>query len=101
MDCQVAEDVKSERLGEILNLQEVITYSKNRLLEGSTQEVLIEGPSETDDRMLAGRTRSNKIVTISNNGESAGSYALVRIERARQHSLFGVNVRLEGVSAAS
>lgn len=101
MNCQVAEDIKSERLGEILNIQEEITYGKNRQLEGSMQEVLIEGRSETDDKMLAGRTRSNKIVIITNNGESAGSYALVRIDRARQHSLFGINVSLEGVSAGS
>jgi len=101
MDGHIGDDLKSQRLSEILNLQEKITYKKNHVLEGTTQEVLIEGPSETDPSMLTGRTKTNKIVTISDNGETPGSYVVVRIDRARQHSLLGVNVSLDGVSAGS
>jgi tRNA-2-methylthio-N6-dimethylallyladenosine synthase len=92
MEGHIAEDLKSRRLDEILRLQEDITYRKNRSLEGTVQEVLLEGPSETDGEMLCGRTRTNKIVTIRDNGERAGSYSLVRIEKARQHSLSGTSV---------
>jgi tRNA-2-methylthio-N6-dimethylallyladenosine synthase len=101
MDGHIGDELKSERLSEILKLQEEITFEKNRALVGITEEILIEGPSESDPSMLMGRTRTNKIVTISDQGEKAGSYALVRIDRARQHSLSGVNESLSGVSAGS
>lgn len=101
MGGHIADDVKSQRLNEILNVQEEITYKKNLALEGTIQEIMIEGQSDSDDRMLTGRTTSNKIVTISDKGERAGSFACVRIDRARQHSLSGVNVSLDGVSAVS
>ncbi len=93
MEGQIEDDIRSQRLDEILKLQEYITYSKNKALEGTIQEVLLEGPSESDIEMIAGRTRTNKIVTIRNNGEKTGSYSLVRIEKARQHSLLGTNVK--------
>ncbi len=96
MESQLPEDVKSELLNEILKIQEEITYMKNRALEGTVQEILIEGPSDTNASMLAGRTRTNKIVTIDDGGEGAGSYVKVRIDKARQHSLLGVNVDAEG-----
>jgi len=99
MDGHLDEDCKAQRLSEILKLQEEITYSRNKALEGTTQEVLLEGASETDAQMLSGRTRTNKIVTIENNGEKAGSYVRVRVEKARQHSLFGINLSRGGVSS--
>jgi tRNA-2-methylthio-N6-dimethylallyladenosine synthase len=89
MPGQIPDDIKSERLARILSIQEEITYKKNRELEGSVQEVLIEGPSETDIHMLSGRTRTNKIVTIRNSSEMVGSLIPVRIQKARHHSLNG------------
>jgi tRNA-2-methylthio-N6-dimethylallyladenosine synthase len=91
MPGQVPEEIKTERLNFILKTQEGITYRKNRALEGTEQEVLIEGPSETDKNLLAGRTRTNKIVTFPDSGEEKGACVRVRIERARLHSLDGVN----------
>lgn len=100
MSEQVPEQIKSERLTHILLLQEEITYRKNKALEGSVQEVLIDGPSETDTHMLSGRTRTNKIVTIPKSSEISGSLISVRIQKARHHSLHGVNVSLETVLAS-
>jgi tRNA-2-methylthio-N6-dimethylallyladenosine synthase len=101
MDGQLEDELKSQRLAEILKMQEGITYRKNKALEGTIHELLIEGPSETDNEMLTGRTRTNKIVTMRDNGERAGSCVLVRIDKARQHSLSGVKVNKDGVSAGS
>jgi len=95
MPGQISELIKAERLSGILSLQEEITYRKNKELEGSVQEVLIEGPSETDLLMLSGRTRSNKIVTIPDSSEKIGSLISVRICKARLHSLSGVNTALD------
>ncbi len=89
MPGQIPDHIKSERLAYILSLQEDITYKKNKELEGSLKEVLIEGPSETDIHMLSGRTRTNKIVTIPNSSEISGQIISVRIQKARRHSLNG------------
>ncbi len=94
----IDENVKSKRLSEVLELQESITYKKNRSLEGKTLEVLVEGPSETDKDKLTGRTRTNKIVNfngdikdISSGSSSSliGRLIHVKILKARQHSLYG------------
>jgi tRNA-2-methylthio-N6-dimethylallyladenosine synthase len=91
MEDKVSDEDKSRRLGEILLMQEEITLRKNMALEGSVQEILVEGPSETDSSLLMGRTRTNKIVTIAGDGdEKEGSLVDVRIERARLHSLSGI-----------
>ena len=89
MDDRISDEEKSLRLGEILRLQEEITLRKNRALEGTVQEILVEGPSETDGTVLMGRTRTNKIVTVADDGYVQGSLLKVLIEQARHHSLSG------------
>jgi tRNA-2-methylthio-N6-dimethylallyladenosine synthase len=88
MEGQLPEEVKLERLREILALQDGITLGKNKSLEGTEQEVLVEGPSDTDPSKLTGRTRTNKIVNFSGNARQ-GELARVQITLARRHSLEG------------
>ena len=95
MKNQLEESVKSLRLNQILKVQEGITYRNNKLLEGAIQEILIEGPSETDEEMAVGRTRGNKIVTVRAFPDCDGSLRRVRIEKARLHSLSGVIIDAE------
>ncbi len=99
MENNVPEEIKTERLSNILRIQEEITCKKNKKLEGTVQEILVEGLSVTDKNMLTGRTRTNKIVTIINSHEKEGSLINVKINKARQHSLHGVNIELEPVKA--
>ena len=89
MDDQVPEHIKTERINRLLKTQELITLHCNKSLEGSVQEILIEGPSDADPQMLMGRTRTNKIVTIRNSGEKEGTMLSVKICKARHHSLDG------------
>lgn len=92
MRNDVPEEIKAARLNEILAVQDEITLRKNRLLEGSVQEILCEGESETDTEKLMGRTRTNKIVTFSRNGMSKGTFLRVQITKGRKHSLEGISV---------
>ncbi len=89
MDENVPDSVKSQRLAEILELQDEITLKKNKVLEGTTQEVLIEGASKTDKGKITGRTRTNKIVNFNGNKVSPGQIADVSIVKAMRHSLEG------------
>jgi tRNA-2-methylthio-N6-dimethylallyladenosine synthase len=96
MAGHLPEEVRTERLNAILKVQEEITYRRNRALEGTTQEILIDGHSETTKNLLTGRTRSNKIVTIPDGGQPIGTFLSVKIERARLHSLEGVDAAVYG-----
>jgi tRNA-2-methylthio-N6-dimethylallyladenosine synthase len=89
MKGQLTDEVKSERLTQILRVQDKITETKNRALEGTIQEILIEGESETDKEKLTGRARTNKIVNIPKINVQRGSLLSVEITKGRQHSLEG------------
>jgi tRNA-2-methylthio-N6-dimethylallyladenosine synthase len=89
MDGQLSEEIKSERLSQILKFQDEITEIKNKSLEGTVQEILIEGESETDRGKLTGRTRTHKIVNVPKADIGKGSLINVEITRGRQHSLEG------------
>ncbi len=85
----LTEEMKSERLYEILLLQDTITEKKNKALEGAIQEVLIEGPSENGNGNLTGRTRTNKIVDLRADDIRKGAIVDVEIIKGRKHSLEG------------
>lgn len=89
MEGQVADEVKSRRIGEILDIQDGITLPINKKLEATHREILVEGFSGTDRKMLSGRTRSNKIVNFKGQDFCIGSIVTVRIVKARKHSLDG------------
>jgi len=92
MKGHVEDSLKSDRLNEILTLQDGITVQKNRALVGTVQEILIEGESETNSEKLTGRTRSNKIVTIPKTCSRKGVLISVEITASRRHSLEGTPV---------
>jgi len=86
---RVEDNVKQGRLSILQSMQKEITLQKNQILEGTTQEVLVEGRSKQGDRDVTGRTRSNKIVNVQGDLNLAGSFIPVRIVKAFPHSLRG------------
>jgi tRNA-2-methylthio-N6-dimethylallyladenosine synthase len=86
------EEIKSERLDRVSNLQEAITYKKNKAIEGEIHEVLVESVSETDNDKLTGRTRGNKIVNFYGDERYTGKLITVKILEAKRHSLYGERV---------
>ncbi|UCG78991.1 MAG: TRAM domain-containing protein [Nitrospirota bacterium] len=87
MDGQIEPEIRSERLAEILELQDRITLEKNRKLEGSVMEVLVD--DFLDRGMPSSRTRTNKIVRLKGNNVIKGSIVNVQIEKAHKHNLLG------------
>jgi tRNA-2-methylthio-N6-dimethylallyladenosine synthase len=105
---KVAEQIKRDRLNELLEFQGHITKMKNGSLVGTDQEVLVEGlskkelknsPNNKDGKrfidQLTGRTSANKIVNFVcedkrvNHQNMIGHLVNVRIEKAFPHSLWG------------
>jgi len=89
MDNQVEEEIKSERLSEILSLQDDITLKLNKKLEFTIQEILVEGYSDSNKDMLTGRTRSNKIVNFEGPQTPSDEIVNVKIIESKKHSLLG------------
>ncbi len=96
MNEQISDDIKSERLAKILELQNEITERKNRELKGTQEEVLVEGHDDKNTGKFKGRTRTNKIVniTLKNNIKltdniKSGDFVIVKIIGPLRHSLEG------------
>lgn len=92
LDGHIDDEVKSERLYEIIETQNAITDRKNRDLEGSIQEVLMEGiVTNGGGPVFTGRTRTNKIVNFSGHGPAKPADIIkVKILKAKRHSLEGM-----------
>ena len=88
MTGKIDEPEQSSRLQRLQDLQNRVTLEKNRKLEGTETEVLVEGYARRKGQ-LTGRTLSNKIVNFYNNNNMIGSLVKVKIQRAFTNSLQG------------
>jgi tRNA-2-methylthio-N6-dimethylallyladenosine synthase len=86
---KVDESEKQQRLYVLQERQRQITLSKNILLKGTSQEVLVEGPGKRGGAQLTGRTTGNKVVNFPAKSDLKGELVTVRIIEAFQNSLFG------------
>jgi tRNA-2-methylthio-N6-dimethylallyladenosine synthase len=88
----VSEAKKSERLARLFALVEAQGQAHLLTLVGSTQEVLVEGPSKSGAGMVAGRTIRHEIVHVEAplDRDAVGELVEVTITRANKHSLQGV-----------
>ncbi|MDO8282904.1 MAG: tRNA (N6-isopentenyl adenosine(37)-C2)-methylthiotransferase MiaB [Thermodesulfovibrionia bacterium] len=89
LPSHIDENVKSERLLLIQELQETIISEKNKRFKGETVEILTEGLSKGDADMLTGRTAKNKIVNYCGDKGDIGNLVRIKILEIKQHSLFG------------
>ena len=89
MPGQVDPAIKKDRLLRLNELQYGIALELNHSLEGTVEEVLVEGPSKTNPDNLTGRTRSNRIVIFEGSEQLIGSLVQVRITTGKTFSLFG------------
>ncbi|HWP57825.1 MAG TPA: tRNA (N6-isopentenyl adenosine(37)-C2)-methylthiotransferase MiaB [Candidatus Acidoferrales bacterium] len=85
----VPEQVKRERLQQVLAVQNEISLRKNRAAIGSVEELLIEGAAKLKKDQVMGRTRKNKVVNLVGAQPPVGSIARVRIVGATANSLAG------------
>jgi tRNA-2-methylthio-N6-dimethylallyladenosine synthase len=87
---QVPLATKKMRLNQLMAVQNEISLAINKQLVGTLEEVLVEGPSKNDNKVLMGRTRTNKIVLWEKTGqESAGDLVNVHIDTAQTWVLKG------------
>ena len=91
MPNQVPEELKHERIERLIEVVQRVAEARNRERIGRVEEVLVEGPSRTDEAVLRGRTRRN--TTVNFNGAAvAGELVSVEIEAASSMTLRGTAV---------
>jgi len=91
MPGQVPEGVKRERIERLVEVVQRIGERRNRGRVGRIEEVLVEGPSRTDEALLRGRTRRNTTVVFTGDVQP-GELVQVRIEDATSATLRGVEL---------
>jgi tRNA-2-methylthio-N6-dimethylallyladenosine synthase len=89
MTDDVPDAVKTERIEEIIGLQNGLSLSRNLSLVGQTMEVLVEGAGKKQAGQMQGRTDGNRIVILDGPPGLAGRTVPVRILRANSATLFG------------
>jgi len=91
MPAQVPEELKRDRIERLVEVVQRVAGARNRERIGRTEEVLVEGPSRTDETVLRGRTRRNTTVNFTGVA-SAGELVSVQIEAATSTTLRGVQL---------
>lgn len=89
MQNQVPEDVKSERIGRLIEVVNAILEEENEKLVGTVQKVLVEGYSEKDSTMLTGRTDGGKVVNFEGDKALIGNMIKLKITEQRKWYLTG------------
>jgi len=98
---------KKQRLAELQAqiIEQAQAISQSML--GTTQRVLVEGPSRKDPRQICGRTENNRVVNFTGSTDLVGRFVDVRITEALPNSLRGAlvglndpNFRSEATSSA-
>jgi tRNA-2-methylthio-N6-dimethylallyladenosine synthase len=102
--ADLADDTPAEvKLARLQRLQAAIADSSARISEamvGTTQRVLVEGPSKKNPAELMGRTENNRIVNFAGATDSVGRLIAVRITQALPHSLRGEPVGAAALASA-
>lgn len=89
MDNQICLRVKEERNHDLLETVNRIAVARNQALVGTSQTILVEGPSKNNPERLQGRTSQNKPVIIPGGTAEVGTLVPVRIAECTGFTLYG------------
>ena len=83
MPNQVPDEIKHKRFDRLKLLVESQIDESNKKYVGTMQKVLVEGKSKNNDKMLTGRTDSNKVVNFEGDESLIGK--MVELEIVSEH----------------
>ncbi|MGL4425549.1 MAG: tRNA (N6-isopentenyl adenosine(37)-C2)-methylthiotransferase MiaB, partial [Cetobacterium sp.] len=89
MDGHLDQEIKKERLKRLIDLQNQKSKETSTIYEALTVRVLVDGPSKKNDKVLSGRTSTNKVVIFSGDRELEGTFVNIKINECRTWSLYG------------
>ena len=79
MENQIPEEIKHKRFDRLKELVESQIAENNKQYLNTIQEVLVEGPSKSDETMLTGRTEANKVVVFKGTEEMINTIQKVKL----------------------
>lgn len=85
----VPDEVKNQRLEEIIKLQGEIALRNNQKDVGKRFEVLVEGTSHRSKEQLFGRNSQNKVIVFDCGYATPGSYVTVEVTGCTAATLMG------------
>jgi tRNA-2-methylthio-N6-dimethylallyladenosine synthase len=88
MPHQIPDEVKRERIEQLVELVQRVAAGRNATRVGTVEEVLVESPSRTEPELLRGRTRRNTTVNFSGDAVP-GALVSVTITSATSTTLAG------------
>ncbi|MCM3759529.1 tRNA (N6-isopentenyl adenosine(37)-C2)-methylthiotransferase MiaB [Alkalihalobacillus oceani] len=100
MKDNVPMEVKRERLARLNALVNEISAKKNLAYQDQVVEVLVEGESKKNPDVLAGRTRTNRLVNFKAPKSYIGEIVHVKVTEAKTWSLDGEMVELAEVKGS-
>lgn len=83
MENQIPEEIKHKRFDKLKELVESQIAENNQKYIGTTQKVLVEGPSKNNPDLLTGRTDSNKVVIFE--GDAKLKDQIIELEIISEH----------------
>lgn len=83
----VSEEVKIERLNQIIAVQNELSLASNRNDVGKTFEVLVEGYSKRSNEQMFGRTSQNKVAVFPRDGRHIGEFVKIKVISASSATL--------------
>jgi len=92
---QIPLEVKKHRLQRLIELQNSRSLSWRQKMIGNSYEILVEGTSKTDQKLLTGRTRGNEVAVFEGNEDLVGKLVKIKIISANSWTLYG---EFEGIS---
>ncbi|MFA0079527.1 tRNA (N6-isopentenyl adenosine(37)-C2)-methylthiotransferase MiaB [Vibrio artabrorum] len=93
--CDVPEQEKKERLYELQQTINTQAMRFSRLMLGTEQRILVEGPSRKNLMELRGRTENSRVVNFEGSADLIGQFVDVKITEVYTNSLRGELVRTE------
>ena len=95
MPEQIDPAVKARRNAALLEVTQRVAATRSARLAGRVMDVLVDGPSRKDPRVLSGRTECNRVVNFDGAGAVApGDSVPVHITEVLPHSLRGTLVAI-------
>ncbi|MGD8999732.1 MAG: tRNA (N6-isopentenyl adenosine(37)-C2)-methylthiotransferase MiaB [Granulosicoccaceae bacterium] len=89
LDDDVPHSVKQARLERLQTRISEMAQAISQAMVGTTQRVLVTGPSRKDPCMLSGRTENNRVVNFAGDASLVGEFVELRITEALPNSLRG------------
>lgn len=88
-DNQVSEDIKKQRLTELINTQRLITENNLKKTIGTTENIIVESVSKRSDNEVIGKSWLNHSILIKGNYKDIGNIVKVKISGLRGATLTG------------